>query len=58
MGKSLSEFIESYSALEVLERNLEANLDALTDLSDKEKEMLMRCNLIMIRQCLEDFGVE
>lgn len=56
MSKSLEEFIDKYSAVKVLKKNLRANLDALTDLSEEDKEMLMRMNLIMIRQCLQDFG--
>lgn len=58
MSKSLEEFIEKYSAVQALEKNLEANLDVMTNLSDKEKQALMRVNMIMVRQCLEDFGVE
>jgi hypothetical protein len=58
MSKSLEEFFEQHEATRFLVNNLEANLKALTDLDDEEKAMLMRCNLIMIRQCLMDFGVE
>jgi hypothetical protein len=31
-------------------------LDALTELTDEEKEMVMRTNLIMIRQCIQQLG--
>lgn len=58
MGDSLDEFIEKYSAVKHLVKNLKANLDALTDLLPHEKEALMRMNMIMIRQCLQDFGAE
>lgn len=58
MSKSLQEFFDSYEATQFLVKNLQANMDNLTDLDDEHKAMLMRCNLIMIRQCLEDFGVE
>lgn len=55
---TLDEFIEKYSSVKHLKENLEANLDAMTDLSKEEKEGLMRVNMIMIRQCLQDFGAE
>ena len=55
---TLDEFVEKYSAVKFLKQNLQANLDALTKLKPDEKEALMRVNLIMIRQCLQDFGVE
>lgn len=58
MAKSLREFIEKYSAVQELEVNLKANLDAMTDLDEKEKETLLRLNMIMVRQCLQDFGAE
>jgi hypothetical protein len=58
MGKSLNEFIEKYSSVQLLEKNLRANLDMLTHLPEDDKDALMRMNLIMIRQCLEDFGAE
>ncbi len=58
MGLSLDEFIEKYSAVRVLAENLKTNLDALTDLSKDDKDRLMRVNMIMVRQCLQDFGVE
>lgn len=43
-----------------LRKNLEANMEAVVgDELDKEtKETLMRVNLIMIRQCLQDYGDE
>lgn len=59
MTKTLDEFFQSYGATKFLVENLECNLDVLGDqLSDDDKESLMRVNLIMIRQCLNDFGVE
>lgn len=42
----MAEFIENYTAVQELEKNLKANLDALTDLSAEEKKALMRCNMI------------
>lgn len=57
-AKTLDEFVDSYTAVKKLKENLQANLDAITELDDETKETLMRCNLIMVRQCLEDFGAE
>jgi len=59
MTKTLDEFFDSYGATIRLKENLEINLDVFGDSLDAEsKEGLMRINLIMIRQCLQDFGVE
>lgn len=59
MSKTTDEFFESYEATRFLVQNLEANISALAnELDEDSKEMLMRTNLIMIRQCLQDFGVE
>lgn len=59
MAKTLDEFFQSYGATKVLLKNLETNMDVFGDrLSEDDKEGLMRTNLIMIRQCLQDFGAE
>jgi hypothetical protein len=59
MGKSLEEFFETNEATRLLVENLESNMKALGDeLSPEARDMLMRTNLIMIRQCLMDCGVE
>ena len=59
MTKTLDEYFQGHQALKLLIRNLKANEDVfLKEMSVLNKESLMRCNLIMIRQCLEDFGVE
>lgn len=56
MSESLDEFVARYATVKTLKKNLQANLDALTELTPEEKDTLMRLNLIMIRQCLQDFG--
>lgn len=56
MSNTLDEFFEAYEATQILRDNLCANINALTDLSEEQKRALLRCHLIMIRQCLEDFG--
>lgn len=58
MSESLDEFFEKYEAAKRLKENLKTNIDALTDLKKREKEALLRCHLIMICQCLQDFGAE
>lgn len=55
---TLEQWIEKYSAAKFLRDNLRANLDALTDLSEQEKEVLMRANMIMVRQFGRDCGLE
>jgi hypothetical protein len=57
--KTTEEFFESHTATRRLLDNLKANEDVFCyDMNEEDKKSLMRCNLIMIRQCLEDFGVE
>jgi hypothetical protein len=51
------QYFEQTEVLRLLVENLQANLDNMTDLSKEDKEGLMRVNLIMIRQALEDYGV-
>lgn len=58
MAKTLDEFFESHEATKLLVQNLEANMSQFFELSKEDKKTLMRLNLIMIRQCLEDFGAE
>lgn len=59
IAKTLDEFFDSSEATRLLVKNLETNLEVFGDTMDQEcKEDLMRVNLIMIRQCLQDFGVE
>lgn len=49
---TLDEFFEDANGV-LLRNNLESNLDQL-DLKKEDKEFLMRINLIMIRQYIED----
>lgn len=59
MTKTLNEFFQSYESTRLLLSNLETNMLVYCDDMPKEDwESLMRTNLIMIRQCLEDFGAE
>lgn len=59
MTKTLDEFVESYPAVNFLKENLQANLDVyFPDMDEEEQEQFMRMNLIMIRQCLNSFGVK
>jgi hypothetical protein len=56
---SLNDWFEKYEATKLLKENLETNLEILgSKLSKEEKESIMRMNMIMIRQCLQDCGVE
>lgn len=54
---TLDEFIIKHEAVKDLQKNLRANLDAMTDLSEEDKDSLCRLNLIMVRQCLNYFGI-
>lgn len=54
---TLDEWVDKYSAATLLKENLRANLDAMTDLSDEQKDALMRLNMIMVRQFGEDCGL-
>lgn len=56
--KTLDEFVEYYTSVKFLKSNLRANLDAMTDLPEADKDDLMRVNMIMVRQCLQDFGAK
>lgn len=59
MGKSLDEFIEKYGAVQHLVKNLKTNIDVYCDgWSEEEKEQFLRLQMIMVRQCLQDFGAE
>lgn len=59
MGKSLDEYMDQYEATRLLVRNLEANMREMGgQLSADDQKALLRVNLIMIRQCLQDFGVK
>lgn len=50
-------FDRPYSAAKRLKEALETNMEALGDDLDPEtKELLMRVNLIAIRNCLQDYG--
>jgi hypothetical protein len=56
---TLDEWFENWPATRLLRENLEINLDTMAgkELNDEERETLMRMNLVVVRQCLEDFGV-
>jgi len=57
--KTLDEFFESRRELQFLLSNLRANMQVYCASMDQEdQDDLMRVNLIMIRQCLNSFGVE
>ena len=59
VSKTLDEFFDSYGATKFLRENLQANMEAMGDsMTKEEQDGLMRVNLIMIRQCLQDFGAE
>jgi hypothetical protein len=59
MSQTLDQFIAKYSAVQHLVKNLKANMDVyLDDWPESEKDKFLRMNMIMIRQCLEDFGAE
>jgi hypothetical protein len=56
---SLDEWFEKYEATRILRENLETNLKAIAgQLTEKQREILMRVNLTVIRQCLQDCGLE
>lgn len=54
---SLDEWVEACPHRKFLVENLQANLNALTELNPEEKETLMRCNMIMVRQFAQDSGL-
>jgi len=59
MNKTTEEFFNSHEATRNLVENLNANIEVfLPEFSDDERKALMRMNLIMIRNCLNDFGIE
>lgn len=59
MGKSLDEFVEKYSSVAFLKQNLKSNIDVYCDdWPEEEKEHFLRMQMIMVRQCLQDFGAE
>ncbi len=54
-----NEFFESSEATKLLKENLENNIEVFCEkMSENSKSTLMRLNLIVIRQCLEDCGYE
>ena len=57
--KSLNEFIESYEYTKFLDENLVSNMETFGDqMSKQDQDSLMRMNWIMIRQCLNQFGIK
>lgn len=58
MNEPLDVWVEKHEVLKLLRENLQANLDVMTELSEEEKVILMRLNLIMIRQSMSDLGLE
>ena len=60
MTKTCDEFFETYEATKFLVRQLECNMEIYCEgiMFKEDREHFMRVNLIMIRQCLNDFGVE
>jgi hypothetical protein len=58
-SKTLEEFFESYGATKKLMENLTYNMENYCDkMNEDDRQDLMRMNLIMIRQCLQNFGAE
>lgn len=51
---TLDEYFDSTPNLKLLRENLETNLKATTDLTQGEMDSLMRVNLTVIRQAMED----
>ena len=59
MDISTDEFFASYPATKKLVKDLETIMSVFSDrLSKDERRGLMGTNLIMIRNCLQDFGIE
>ena len=59
MSKTLDEFVDSNDAISFLKENLQQNMEVYCpDMEEEEQEEFMRMNLIMIRQCLNSFGVK
>lgn len=57
MGETLEQFFDGYASTRKLKEDLEINMETFGDtLSAEDRENLMRTNMIMIRQCLMDFG--
>ena len=55
----VEDWFEQSKPLKLLKENLEVNLDVIAaELSEEDRTVLARLNLIMIRQCLLDYGVE
>lgn len=54
------EFFDRWFITRLLKQNLQANMDAIVGdkLSQELKDLLMRTNLLVIRQCLQDFGID
>jgi len=56
---SVDEWFEQSEALRLLESNLRHNLLALADdLSEERRESILRVEKIIIRQCMQDHGVD
>lgn len=55
---TLEEFIERNSGVKKLRENLQANMDGCTNLSPAEKKSLDRTNMIMVRQFVEESGLD
>lgn|SRR5665213_1985992 len=51
---TLDEWVESHKALKDLDENLRTNLSIYTDLSAEDTANLMRVNMRMVRQCIEE----
>lgn len=59
MRNSLIDYMSKHEATRILVKNLQINMEVLAEkLTEQEQEALLRVNLIVIRQCLQDFGVE
>ena len=59
MSKTLDEFVDSHKDVKFMKENLQTNMEVYCpDMNEEEQEQFMRMNLIMIRQCLNSFGVK
>jgi hypothetical protein len=54
MSQTLNAWIQDSPGVPELEQNLRTNLEAMTELTKEEIDDLMRLNMIMVRQYIEE----
>lgn len=55
----LEEWFEKYEATRLLKENLEANMHVLCHkLTEEQKKVLLKMNMTVIRQAMQECGVE